>query len=412
MNFTSFLIDNLLLYFKIPGHVQNVRLHFRAGSDIVRGGLVELFCSSGLMILAPGAEVESDKWENKCSLELSPCQPGEKTTIIVTVKCDGMDSYSATISSHDDQLLRPAMSQSLEAIVTTKYHHKLYAQLLESGKMTECKPMSAILQAKVTTLERPALTISNSFANLYDDDNVVVNAIVHCNTPVPFRLKEWNISFPSPLHLDDDGDLNSGLFDCSVIEGEELFFGFKCHINFSDDDNKCDAALLNIVLQDHFGKTFLQVLPLDLHTFYKRWSNESSAGSVNVLVARFSLNTESALVGQPVSFQCTFDTNNLRQQDRSLIYSINSDVSGDWVIGGKVRGKLDYSNKHCSIEFTGIPTRPGIIKSFPTIDLSYFATKSSHASEQIRVNPEYPILFKSLSHKNIETFAFSMPEEY
>lgn len=388
-------------------------MYFFAGSDIVSGGLIELFCSSGVKVLAPGAEVESGQWESNCSITLDPCQPGEKITAIVTVKCDAIDSYNANAACKDEQLLRPEMSQTLQAIVRTKYHHKLYAKLLEMSTMTECAPMSAILQAKVTTLERPALTISNSFANIYDNNNVIVNAIVNCNTPVSFRLKEWNVMFPSPLKLDDDGDLNGGLFDCSVIEGEELFFGFKCHVQFSDNtSNKHESALLNIVLQDHFGKTFLQVLPLDLDSFYKKLSKESNKRHTNTITAQFSLASNCALVGQPVSIRCNIDCSSLPQQERCLIYSINSDVGGDWVIGGMVRGKLKYEmdSNQCSVEFTGIPTRSGIIKSFPTINITC-ASSPPYSVGSINVLQEFPTLFTSLSHKNIETFAFMMPED-
>ncbi len=376
-----------------------------------------------MKVLAPDTEVDDNQWESKCSLKLDPNQPGDKSTIIVTVKCDDIETYSSIVPSQGDQILKPQISQSLQAIVTTKYHHKLYAELVEAGKLSECSPMSAILQAKVTTLERPALTMSSSYANLYKDNKAIVNVTVHCNTPVPFKLKDWNITFPAPLVLDQGGDLNSGLFDCSVIEGEELFFGFKCRVNYLDSDvtstKKCDSAVLNIVLQDHFGKTFLQVLPLDLDLFFRELTNASSLGNSNTAAAKFTLTPREALVGQPVLFRCDIDCSGLKHpNDYSIIYKIDPDVKGDWVIGGKVQGELKYSkdSQACVVEFTGIPTQPGQTKSFPSIKLVTLngdatSLPMTSQTETIKVNSDYPMSFKTYAHKTIETFAFITPEE-
>ena len=387
-----------------------MRLFFNAGSDIVSGGLVELFCSRGIKVLEPGAEVEDGEWKSQCRFDLDSCEPGEKITMIVTVKCDAIETYCANESLHGDSIENSALSQKLQAIVTTSYHHKLYSQLLESGKMTECSPMSAILQANVTTLERPALTISNSNAHFYGDNLVIVNVTVHCNTPVPFSLKEWNITFPSPIHLADKGDLNYGLFDRSVVEGEELFFGFKCCLDFTPQTNlKVVRPLLNIVLQDHFGKSFLQVLPLDLEAFYKRVAIECNRDSSNVADVNFSLNSNEGLFGLPVSFQCEVDCRRLAEIVPSdLLYNLSCN-DGDWIIGGKVRGTLSYSkeDKSCSLEFVGIPTRSGVIKSFPTIEIM----SSSSSPSDIKVNPKYPLSFLSLAHKRIETFAYLAVQE-
>ena len=390
---------------KIPGHVQNVRLYFNAGSDIVQGGLVELFCSKGLKVLEPGIVVNDDcEWKSNCSFDLKPCQPGEKLTMIVTVKCDANENYSADGQLQDQMIENDILSQTLQAIVTTSYHHKLYTQVLESKKMRECTPMSAILQAKVTTLERPALTISDSNAFLYTENLAVVNATVNCNTPVPFSLKEWNITFPSPLYLEEKGDLNDGLFNRSVIEGEELFFGFKCRVDLSGKlKAKDERPLLKIILQDQFNKSFLQVLPLNIDAFYQKMANECKMGKSNIATAKFSLASQEGLIGSPVVFSCDIDCGSLKQTEKShFLFNLSCDNS-DWIIGGKVRGALDISNeeKRCSLEFVGIPTRSGDIKSFPTIELMNQASSSF-----IKVVSKYPTSFMSLSHKSIETFAY------
>lgn len=373
--------------------------------------MVELFCSQGLKVLEPGTDVESGEWKSKCRFDLDPCQPGEKIAIIVTVQSDAIETYHANESLHDGSVGNSVLSQTLEAIVTTSYHHKLYEQLLESGKMTECSPMSAILQANVTTLERPALTISNSNANMYDDNLAVISTTVHCNTPVPFSLKEWNITFPSPLYLQDGGDLNKDLFNRSIVEGEELFFGFKCFLNFSVESSiKNERPLLNVVLQDHFGKTFLQVLPLDLDVFYNQVIRDSNRVNSNAAVAKYSLSSQEGLVGLPVSFTCDIDCKHLMESKTSdLLYSLSCD-DGDWIIGGKVRGVLSYcrEKRSCTLEFVGIPTRSGLIKSFPNIEIMY----SSSISSDVKVTLKYPLSFLSLAHKSIETFAYLSLHEF
>ncbi len=379
-----------------------MRLCFHAGSDIVRGGTVELSCSQGLKVLEPGTEVEEDgTWKSEREFDLGPCQPDKKITILVTVQCDAIESYSTNGLLRENNVEANVLSQTLQAIVKTSYHHKLYAEVIDSGKIMECSPMSAILQASVTTLERPALTISHSDAHLYNEDLVIVSTTVNCNTPVPFNLKEWNISFPQLLQLEKDGDLNSGLFDRSVIEGEELFFGFKCRLDSSKESD--EKTLLNIVLQDHFGKTFLQVLPLDLHDFYQKVANESSRGTSNVATTNFSLSPQEGLVGLPVTFKCEIDCTHLIETS-DLLYSLSCN-GGDWILGGKVRGILTWSKgeqgRSCSLEFVGIPTRSGAIKTYPIVELKY-----ASLSSDIKVTSKYPVAFLSSAHKSIETSAY------
>jgi len=170
----------------------------------------------------------------------------------------------------------------------------------------------------------------------------MISVTVRCNTPVSFSLKEWDIYFPRPLCLieeeDGGGDLNKGLFEKPVVEGEELFFGFRCrrlrsnrshsHTRLScnnadgDDDERNDEEngtnkddmnkrgslipindannndttssstnanrpVLHVTLKDKFDKTFRQVLPLDhLDNLYDRMQREDdeqrSSSSSNI----------------------------------------------------------------------------------------------------------------------------------
>ncbi len=387
-------------------------MHFYAGSDVVQGGLVELFCSKGVKVLEPDAGVEGGKWTNTCSFDLEPCQPGKKLTMVVTVKCDAIESYSVASSQQEHTVGSNSSSQTLEAIVTTSYHHIVCAQVLETGATKNCPPMSAILQANVTTLERPALSMSESHAFLYGDNLAVVHATVICNTPVSFRLKEWNMTFPSCLVLHDDGDLNHSLFKRSVVEGEELFFGFKCHVDVStlkDAILRNERPVLNITLQDNFGKSFLQVLPLNIDSFYQVMARECTNDKSNV-IASFSIASEVGLVGSPVKFTCDMDCSHFIDAEKSsLLYKISCDNS-DWIIGGQVRGSVSISkeNSSFSLDFVGIPIGSGELKRFPSVELM---TDDSNNDSRIKVISKYPKPFMALAHRSIETFAhFSLEE--
>jgi hypothetical protein len=69
--------------FLIPGQVQQVRITFNSGSDIIREGTVELVCSDGLQVVSPGTEPVDDKWVEACSVDLPPCD-ADGTVVLTT----------------------------------------------------------------------------------------------------------------------------------------------------------------------------------------------------------------------------------------------------------------------------------------------------------------------------------------
>ena len=391
------------MYQQIPGHIQNVRLHFCAGVDIVHDGEVEILCSQGLNILPPDTEVKDGKWTSSCTFKMKPCKPGEKTTMILTVK----SSVCASKQNH-----RTIETQTLEAIVSTSYYHKLCAKVLDMGVMADCPPMSTRLQATITTLERPALTVSESNAFLYADCLAVLNIAVNCNTPVPFSIKEWSISLPSYLVLEDDGDLNDGLFERAIMEGDVVFFGFKYRVDASSicDETKMEQPLLNITLQDNFGEPVLHALPLNIDSLFQTIienRNGDESKSVSVI---FTLASEEGSIGSPVNIECDIDCRHLTAVEQSsLLYKLSYDDS-DWVIGGKVRGNMSCSainrNGLYTLKFVGIPTASGVLERFPRIELT-----DSVSNASLKVVSKYPKSFISSTNKSIETFANLMMEE-
>lgn len=112
-------------------------------------------------------------------------------------------------------------------------------------------------------LDWPALTVDSTNGYSYTEDKVLISVLLHCNTPVLFFIKEWDIRLPYPLRVNENGDMNQDLFEHAIAEGEQLSFGFKCAYDESIE-TKYQEPILHVVLQDEFGKTFNQVLGLTL----------------------------------------------------------------------------------------------------------------------------------------------------
>ena len=425
--------------FLIPGHTQNVRLLFEAGSDIVEKGSVDLTCSPGLQILSPtsGEGEGEEEWVNTLSLDLEACQPDSKIVITTTVKSDPIQAYdehgSSSISRRRES---KSVIQTMHAKVTTSYYHSLYTELTSVKKEEpEAPSMTTILEAMVTTLDRPALTVGRAEAMNFSEDDVMVHVCLHCNTPVPFYLHEWSITFPPPLRVDQE--FNQNLFDHTVVEGEELFFGFRClrmethhYDNHTDDTTTItttssvkeeeDRPVLQVILRDEFGKTFRQVLPLDLYDFYEWMKQEDACSNMNTVQAQLQSSQTEGVVGSPVIFQYHVDTSMLttikrrmslnysdtnldNNKSKMLLFQIRSNPS-DWILGGKVQGliPLSASQSTYSLEFTGIPTRSGLLNRFPEISLlhHYPDNVSSSTPASIKVQTKHPDSFKSLSYTN------------
>jgi hypothetical protein len=396
--------------FLIPGHVQDVRLHFYSGSDCVNGGMIKLVCSQGLQVMSPvnTAKEESLEWHDSCEFDLDSCLPNASVTTIVRVKSEAIDSYDPNATDQNEEDYSYSSLQSLEATVTTSYHHGAYKSHIENGKPIESPPITAILEASVTALELAALTIKSSGAYSIGDDHFMVSATVLCNTPVPFRLKEWEITLPSTLYLDEDGELNDGLFDSSVIEGEELFFGFRCKRSKNPmSKTQSNHSVLSIVLEDQFGKSFRQVLPLDIRGIDEQL--KSTKGDVdNIAIANAELKAKSleGLVGAPVMFTYNIDCSSLKVNafPSQILYHLSC-VDEDWIVGGSVRGTLNCGPEtSCSLTFVGIPIKAGIIKSFPRIELASLQDLNTSATTPpgIKVVQKHPSTFMSLAYTSVD----------
>jgi hypothetical protein len=395
--------------FLIPGHVQNVRLVYYSGSDVIIGGQVRLICSKGLLVVPPKTDPSmlDDAWNDECTISLDACGPGKKIVITTLVK-------SSTIKHEDD-----ADVQTMRAKVETRYHHESYNAVMENGEEPKSNPMQTLLEAMVTTLDRPALAVEDAEAFMFGDDHVMINIALQCNSPVPFYIKEWHLDLPPPLLVDVDGDLNMGTFHHAIPEGEMLLFGFRCIRNHSSMmDTRCEKPLLRVVLQDDFGKTFLQVLPLNLAGIYKEILNEDA--ELYTATADLTCSADEGTVGHPVPFVYDLNLQSLitpRQRRRSslgdasvssargcpILYTIISDGS-EWIVSGKVQGLIKPSpeSESISLHFRGIPTQSGILRNFPELYLEYLPVKNagsvSTLSPPITVQCKNPICFQSFAY--------------
>ena len=416
--------------FLIPGHVQNVRLVFHSGSDVIREGRVKFICSEGLQVVPPKTDPQllESSWSDECVIGLEECEPGKKIVITTLVKSASMKLHSGdTIVNTGDDTAAESSVQTMRAKVETFYHHQSYHSVMSNSEEPNSSPMNTLLEAMVTTLDRPALTVDDADAFLFPnansngEDRVMVHVSLQCNTPVPFYIKEWHLDLPPPLVVEKEGDLNEGMFKhAPVKEGEVLLFGFRClrissptstdtDVNDSaleGDGNKSSAAsarpMLRVVLQDDFGKTFLQVLPVNLEDIYKRLRKEDTYSAESyAATAVLTCAAEEGTVGHPVLFCYNLNLKSLMEPKRRgmsssasvaseagrpILYTILSEGS-DWIVSGKMQGLIDLSSLSSpgagaqegeedgddtmSIQFRGIPTQSGILRNFPELFLEY-----------------------------------------
>jgi hypothetical protein len=218
------------------------------------------------------------------------------------------------------------------------------------------------------------------------------------------------------------------------MEDEELFFGFRC--NWGDDEinskerPESSRPYLEIVLEDYDGKTFRQVLSLDIDTIYNQMKEKNENINSIVIAKLTSESGDEGIVGGPVRFNFHFDASTMFTEDvissecakhgiatfsPKFLYKISfSEV--DWMVAGQVNGEFRCNEKPHSFDlsFIGIPSRPGIITRFPQVKLGYILENPAsgigdHSSlrNDVNVQIEQPKFFKCLAYKNHMALAVS-----
>lgn len=408
--------------FLIPGHVQNIRFLFQSGSDIVTEGRLKLICSEGLQVVPPNTEGSKvdEAWSDECIVPLK-AKPGERIVITTLAKSDGKH-----VDGGDTV-------QTIKARVETFYRHSSYDSVMAAGEEPESNPMNTLLEAMVTTLDRPALSVDEVEGFAFDDEEFMINVSLQCNSPIPFSVKEWHLDLPLPLQLSADGDFNHQMFRQAIHEGEMLMMGFKCtkSTEVLKNNTPCEKPILRVVLQDDFGKSFLQVLPLNLERIYNQISKEDTYVEMYTATAELQCLAMDGTVGHPVPFVYNLNTQSLtmpKRRKRSDSQSIVSEagcrvlytiLSGgsDWIVSGKVQGILDLSSgaDTVTLQFRGIPTQSGVLRSFPELFLEYLPGKSSIQSFEtppIIVQCNNPQYFKSLAYTTSTSLAVPAGNEF
>lgn len=351
-------------------------------------------------MVPPGTDPANSQWVETLAIDLPPCDADGISVLTTSVRSRLIEPPDQKIMhSMNDESLSPANVQSLQARVITSYRHKSYSAINDSN-LNEIPCMKSTLEAKVTTLDKPAFTVDECRTYTCAEEKLLITIVLHCNTPVPFSIKEWNIELPG-LEVVLDGDMNQELFGYPISQGEQLSLAFKCSYTTSDK-YKEGEPVLKLVLQDEFGKTFNQVLPLDLYFFYDQMRKDKEFAGASIIDAELTCGDSEGLVGAPVTFCLKIDATNVLsrkgENEILLLYQLISDDT-DWIIGGQVKGILDCSSdKKYNIEFVGIPTCPGIVKLFPTLSMQYGTSEEDSAP--IPVHLRNPDFFTSLSFVN------------
>jgi hypothetical protein len=373
--------------FLMPGQVQQVRLVFHPGTDIIRSGKVYLECSRGLSVVPPGTEPAESGWVRSCAVDLPACIPQKAVVLITSVKSELPKVPRMNVDAAGEEV------QTLRAKVETLYHHELF-ESLKGGDDVPC--MKAVREATVSTLDRPALTVDSTDVVPVVDDQSLLTICLHCNTPEPLSVKEWEVKLPKML-VGDGGDMNEEVLNQAVVEGDQISLGFICKSLESSDDSDTTPEL-RIVLQDQFEKTFEQVLPLDLGGFYDDLRKIDKSEGLNAVTGELCCSGAEGLVGAPIDLTYTLDITALSVagQSRRLHYRVSSNA--DWIVGGKVEGVLGCDDMTPSLRFVGLPTRPGVLTSFPGIVVAF--DDSVGEMLPLNVHVRGPDSFKSLSFAN------------
>ena len=377
----------------VPGHTQQAKITFDAGSDMVTGGKLQLQCSGGLKLIPPGEEPTSGNWQNSCDIELSPCKPGEQTVFITHVKCDALaiaharKSDVSSVSSGDG-------APGLSARAFTKYVHYQNDEVDHS----KTPHMKTVLETASALLESSALTVDD-VCSVWNPvgDRAVVTIALSCHAPSLFAVDKWKLFLPPPLQVTENGDLNVDLLKCSVTDGDELSFAFECVVGGGPGTSSSDEPILNLELIDEIGKICSLDLPLDLTDLYREASvHDESDKTLSVALV---LDTNEAQAGEPVNMAYKIDCSKLsnsNDENDQLIYSVSPEGSC-WLLGGKVDGIVNFekSTRDLSIDIVGIPTVAGLINEFPSIVIKH---KSRGGVTLLPVQVQYPAPFASRNY--------------
>jgi len=371
----------------VPGHDQEVKISFEAGADVVSSVKLILSGTDGIQLIPPN----SSEWQQDWFADLDPLKPGQKHEITAQVRC----ALNSTKSSDDDSV--DDKKRGLFAKALTSF---LYAPTAEEEK---AETMESTLEAFSPLLEKPTLSVESVETQwIQANERFLLSIVVASNTQNQYVVEEWNLELASPMAILGETDLNKGLLQRSVWEGDQLSFVFECTVDQNNTANSNKESKMRLKLNGEDGKNFWIGLPLDLDGFGTIPTTPSPTES---LCADLTLDTDQGLVGDPLSMTFAFDTSSFATS--RLVYSIDC-PGGHWLLGGKVSGIIANSGAQ-KLSCVGIPVIPGVLEDFPVISLESLDT--SGVTAPIKVECQHPETFQSMPMTKVTAIAMPRYEE-
>lgn len=369
----------------IPGHDQQVKITFRAGSDVVTAGKIQLSCSSGVELIPPGVDPEDGEWKDVVDIHLDQSKPGETVEVTALVRCAARDTLkrASMMMVEDDDDNDPL---GLKATAMTTYLHATS----EEDDLSSIPHMKTAQEVFAPILEKTALTTENVNTTwLVRGERAVISVSVLCNTPNPFTVETWELLLPEPFGVSENGDLNGALSNCEVSDGDQLAMAFECSLlgsgNGSEKD--LDDPVLRLKLRDNVGKIFTQELLLDLDDLYIDATEMPVSSQNPIFVSTLAFVSLEGKVGEPISMRFTIKCASSPKPNEQLFFSVVWDES-NWLVCGKVDGCLLGSEiEGAAIDVLAIPTVSGILCDFPTLSMS---KTSKHGAIILHVKSIHP----------------------
>jgi trafficking protein particle complex subunit 10 len=351
--------------FLIPGHEQPMTISFSAGTDHVRVGSLKLHATPGLLFLDPiSTSTDNVSWLTSLVTPLPSCLPGQTVTITVMVKSEIVGK------SGDPQ-------EPLLIKLSTRY---TYAND-DPGDGTS-PLIDTSIEAKLPTMNQRIVAIKEYDIIPYGLGKALLNVSVLCNAPIPYTIKSWSVGLPKQLALSETTDMNESLRDMSIEYGEVVMLSFNCKVLLTtkEDDLKATTKLaepfLCINLENEYGTNFAESMKLDNANRYvlvPRPPTDDTMTEIGALQVSINPSSTEGIVGVPVDFIVKIDKSTISTNLVEIMYRIVSSDSS-WIICGQVDGVIktqSLGDSDLTINFVAIPSLPGIITAFPSIQIFY-----------------------------------------
>jgi len=377
----------------IPGHDQDVIITFEARSDIVTGGRLHLTCSEGLLMIGPREDPVTGNWKTEYNVQLGASKPGGKTVLKAHVRCALLDAQSRAPS-----IEAPA---GLKAQAFVKYLHAV-TETSDLPSRTEMKSVSEVL---VSVSEKTVLSVESiDVVWMKTGERVLIGVDLLANTPGHFSILKCSLVLPSHLTMVGGVDHNGDLVNCVVSDGDKLSLAFECAVCDFNASAVRHNAVLRANLRSENEKSFSLDLPLDLSQLGDDLAKVSSSTTSASATASLKLAVEEGRVGEPIKLSFTVET----AADGDIVYTIDP-AGSEWLLSGKVSGSMQRSGFMSlgfmgTCEVIGIPTVPGVITSFPKIQLGTVSLQGGY--RPLTMHSTSPGTFRSLANNSAVTVAF------